>query len=67
MPDGQQVHSHVSNKKGMQLCVINGATLTSLKVPLTDGEFVDVVLGFDDLESYINSFDLKALHTLELQ
>jgi aldose 1-epimerase len=45
----------------MQLCVINyGATLTSLKVPLTDGEFVDVVLGFDDLESYINSFDLES-------
>jgi aldose 1-epimerase len=62
MPDGQQVHSHeLINKKGMQLCVINyGATLTSLKVPLKDGEFVDVVLGFDDLESYISSFDLES-------
>jgi hypothetical protein len=40
--------------------------MTSLKVPLTD-EFVDVVLGFDDLESYINSFDLESAHTLELQ
>jgi aldose 1-epimerase len=44
----------------MQLCVINyGATFDFFKSSI-DRRFVDVVLGFDDLESYINSFDLKA-------
>jgi hypothetical protein len=31
--------------------------LDFFKSSIDDGEFVDVVLGFDDLESYINSFD----------
>jgi aldose 1-epimerase len=62
MPDGEQVNFfELKNKKGMQLCVINyGATLTSLKVPLINGELVDVVLGFDNLKSYIDSFDLES-------
>jgi aldose 1-epimerase len=29
-----------------------------LKIPLSSGKKVDVVLGFDNLEDYINSFDL---------
>jgi aldose 1-epimerase len=51
----------LTNKSGMQLKVINfGATITSLKVPLRNGEIVDVVLGFDNLEAYIKSFDLES-------
>lgn len=62
MPDGEQVYSYeLINEKGTQLCVTNyGATLTSLKVPLKNGELVDVVLGFDNLDSYIKSFNLKS-------
>ena len=49
------------NESGMQLKVINfGATITSLKVPLKNGEIVDVVLGFDNLEAYIKSFGLES-------
>lgn len=49
------------NKNGMQLKVTTfGATITSLKMPLNNGEIIDVVLGFDNLESYINSFDLES-------
>jgi aldose 1-epimerase len=49
------------NKNGMQLRVINyGATITSLKIPLDNDKTVDVVLGFDNLEGYIKSFDLKS-------
>nr|WP_315190628.1 aldose epimerase family protein [uncultured Flavobacterium sp.] len=61
-PDNDTVDSiELTNKKGMQLKVITyGATITSLKMPLKRGGFVDVVLGFDDLESYINSFDLES-------
>ena len=61
-PDNEPVDSiELTNKKGMQLKVITyGATITSLKMPLKRGGFVDVVLGFDDLESYINSFALES-------
>lgn len=62
MPDGEVVDSYVlTNKKGMQLKVINyGATITALKMPLKNGEIVDVVLGFDNLEAYINAFELES-------
>lgn len=62
MPDGEAVYSYeLTNKSGMQLKVIAyGATVTSLKIPLKDGKIVDVVLGFDNLEAYIKSFDLEA-------
>jgi aldose 1-epimerase len=62
MPDGEQVHSHeLINEKGMQLCVINyGATVVSLKKLLKTGKVIDVVLGFDNLEAYLKSFQLKS-------
>jgi len=61
MPDGQEVYSYeLFNKNGMSIKVINyGATLTELKVPLENGELVDVVLGFDTLEDYLQSFQLE--------
>ena len=61
-PKGEIVDSYeLSNKKGMKLKIINyGATITALEIPLKSGEVVDVVLGFDTLESYIDSFDLES-------
>jgi aldose 1-epimerase len=51
----------LSNRKGMKLTVINyGATVVSLKVPLKTAEVVDVVLGFDNIEDYMQSFQLKS-------
>lgn len=60
MPDGEAIFAYrITNKNGAKLEVINyGATVSSLKIPLKNGEVVDVVLGFDNLESYIKSFDL---------
>jgi aldose 1-epimerase len=59
--DGVVDSCQLSNKNGMQLNILNyGATITSLKVPLKNGEIVDVVLGFDTLEAYRESFDLEA-------
>ena len=60
-PDGAVVNSYeLRNKKGMELTVINyGATVASLKVPLKTGEFIDVVLGFENLAGYLKSFQLK--------
>jgi aldose 1-epimerase len=62
MVDGEAVDSYeLTNKNGMQMKVVNyGATITSLKIPLKNGEIVDVVLGFDTLEAYVKSFDLES-------
>lgn len=59
--DGQEVNAYtLTNSKGTQMEVITyGASLSSLKIPLKNGELVDVVLGFDNLENYIQSFDLE--------
>lgn len=61
-PDGKEVNVYeLTNCKGAKLEVINyGATISSLKIPLENGELVDVVLGFDTLEKYIHSFDLPS-------
>ena len=61
-PEGKEVYSfELINKTGMKVKVINyGATVTSVKMALKNNEIVDVVLGFDDLDSYINSFELAS-------
>jgi aldose 1-epimerase len=61
MPNGEEVYSYkLSNKNGMSLKIITyGATVTELKVALKNGETVDVVLGFDTLEGYLQSFQLE--------
>lgn len=62
MLNGVDVDAYeLNNESGMQLTVINfGATIASLKVPLKNGKIVDVVLGFDNLEAYIKSFNLES-------
>jgi aldose 1-epimerase len=46
-----------STKSGMEMNVINyGASIISFKIPLENGNKVDVVLGFESLSDYINSF-----------
>lgn len=61
-PDNKEVLCFtLTNKNGMECSVINyGATITSIKIPTSSGEKIDVVLGFDNLEDYINSFDLPS-------
>lgn len=44
----------IKNTKGMEAEITNyGATLVSLKVEGNDGQFSDVVLGYDKLEDYL--------------
>ncbi|WPR71170.1 aldose epimerase family protein [Flavobacterium sp. NG2] len=59
-PEGQNVEvCELVNKNGAKANIITyGATLTSLQLPIPKGILVDVVLGFDNLESYIKSFEL---------
>lgn len=61
-PDNKEVFCYtLTNKNGMECSVMNyGATITALKIPTSNGEKNDVVLGFDTLEDYINSFDLPS-------
>lgn len=62
LPDGKAVDSYtLSNGSGMEATFINyGATITSLKVIDANGATTDVVLGFDDIDDYIDSFNLPS-------
>lgn len=51
----------LTNSNGMEINILNyGATIQSLKIPNSDSEKTDVVLGFETLSDYINSFDLPS-------
>lgn len=56
-PGGYEVTEFtLKNRHDLELKVINyGCTITSLKVPDRHGEFADIVLGYDDLEGYLQS------------
>src|SRR5690606_34249980 len=62
LPDGTEIKSYtLTNLKGTQLTVINyGATITSLKVAGKNNDLVDVVLGFDYVQGYIDSYSLPS-------
>jgi aldose 1-epimerase len=61
LPDNEAIHSYkLTNKNGMQATIIDyGATITSLIVPLENGELIDAVLGFDTLDKYLKSYSLS--------
>lgn len=45
----------LKNKSGMEVCITNfGARIASVMVPDKDGKMKDVVLGFDNINDYIN-------------
>lgn len=60
--DGTEAHCYtLLNCNGCELSVMNyGATITSLKIPNSTGEKVDVVLGFDTVEAYSASYELPS-------
>ena len=62
LPNGTEIKSYIlTNSKGTQLTVTNyGATITSLKVLGNNNQPVDVVLGFDDVQGYIDSYSLPS-------
>lgn len=57
MPDGTAVDQFtLVNKNNLEVKVITyGGIITSLKVPDREGKFKDIVLGYDNLESYLKS------------
>ncbi|MCM4157304.1 aldose epimerase family protein [Gramella sp. AN32] len=54
--DGKEVEKYIiSNSAGLEMSVISyGGIITSLKVPDKNGEYKDVVLGFDNIQDYEN-------------
>ncbi len=51
---------NLKNNNGMEVSIMNyGATITSLKVPDSKGEKVDVVCGFDSLAGYFSKAYLE--------
>ncbi len=61
MPNKDEIYSiDLVNKNGMKVQIINyGATVTSIQIPL-NGKLVDVVLGFDNIEAYLESYNLPS-------
>lgn len=55
LPSGTEISLFgLSNHNGMRLKLINyGATLTSLQVPDSDGQLIELTLGFDTLQAYL--------------
>ncbi|MBC7525677.1 MAG: galactose mutarotase [Flavobacterium sp.] len=62
LPNGAEINKYtIQNKNGFELSLINyGATITSLKIPSENNLKTDIVLGFDSLDQYINSFHLPS-------
>lgn len=56
MEDGREVYEYtLTNKNGIKVKVINyGGIITSVLTPDKDGNFNDIVAGFDTLEEYLN-------------
>jgi len=56
LPDGKEVDIYtLSNAKGMTVKIMNyGAIITEIHVPDKSGKTVDVALGFDDLQGYLD-------------
>jgi aldose 1-epimerase len=56
-PDGKVVDLYtLANSKGMTATIMTyGGIVTSLKVPDKDGNFGDVVLGYDNVDAYVKS------------
>lgn len=62
LPNGKEIFCYtLINENGYELSIINyGATITSLKIPISDTDKIDVVLGFETLDDYINSYYLPS-------
>ena len=56
LDNGETIYLYtLANRTGMTVQIINyGAIMVSLKVPDGAGKFEDVILGFDNLEGYVN-------------
>jgi len=59
-PEGRESFAYtLQNKNKVEATIIDfGATINAIKIPLENKESVDVVLGFNSVTDYINSFKI---------
>ena len=59
MKDGKEVYEYtLHNKRGAEIKIITyGARVVSLTMPDRKGKYADIVLGYDNLQSYVKSTD----------
>ena len=57
LPSGELVKQYtLENKEGMSVSILNyGGIITSLKVKNKEGQFENIVLGYDSLENYVSN------------
>ena len=57
MPNGQEIHLYtLSNANGMQVGITNyGGRIVTILAPDRHGQMADVVLGFDNLQGYLDT------------
>ncbi len=57
LPSGEEIHLYtLRNSNGLEAAITNyGGRVVTLKTPDRDGNFEDIVLGFDDLEGYLGN------------
>jgi aldose 1-epimerase len=57
LPDGTTIEKYtLTNAKGIEVAVITyGGVITTLKVPDRNGKLADIVLGYDNFETYAKS------------
>lgn len=55
IPDGQEVYAYtLKNSNGVRISICTyGGIIVSLMIPDKNGEFRDVILGYDNLDSYL--------------
>ena len=56
LADGKEVYAYtLKNSSGMEAKIINyGAAVVSLTAPDKNGKYADIVLGYDNIEGYVN-------------
>lgn len=63
LADGSKIYKYlISNKSGISASVITyGATLAEINVPDKNGIYADVLVGFDDIEGFVERTDYQGV------
>lgn len=63
LQDGRKIEKYtIENRSGMRVSIITyGAALTNIFVPDKEGRMKDILVGFDDLEGFVNRSDYQGV------
>ena len=55
LPDGEEVHKYQLSNSKLSVDIINyGGIITNINLEDSQGKIRDIVLGFDDIDQYVN-------------